>query len=392
MLVAVMGTALSIGAGPQATAQSFTARDVATTAGLGGVYTTMGESPIFDFDLDGLLDILPSTHGGEWSLRRQGPPGFFSPIFPGTFPRYDRHGCVAADFGSLTDAMLPDGRPDVYCAIGACEGICGSPYPNELYIQRSDGTFEKVPGAWGADDPHGRGRGAIAPDWDNDGRADLVVVNEASDRFDSSNRVFRNEGGRFVEVRIPLTHEIGTLGALAVRNTAGYLDIYLDTTQGLLVYKNSGGTFANGTRRFGGATIWDADSADLNGDGFPDLVVVRKEKIEVYLNDGRDGFPGANFSYSLSDGRDAALCKMDGDALPDIYVVQGKNDRYQDVLLINEGVGTSFRKLDIPQTTQGDGDIGTCFPNWLGSGRDAIFVTNGKWGARGPYQLITLSQ
>jgi hypothetical protein len=216
------------------------------------------------------------------------------------------------------------------------------------------------------------------------------VVNEASDRFDAPNRVFRNEGGRFVEVMTPLTHEIGTLSALAVRSTTGDLDIYLDTVQGLRVYKNTGGSFADGTTPIGGA-VRGVDSADLNGDGYPDLVVVRKQNVQVYLNDGRDNFPRTNFTYPLSEGRDAALCEMDGDDRPDVYVVQSKNDRYQDVLLINDGAGTSFKTVAIPQTTQGDGDIGTCFPNWRGSGLDAVFVTNGKWGTQGPYQLITLS-
>ena len=40
------------------------------------------------------------------------------------------------------------------------------------------------------------------------------------------------------------------------------------------------------------------------------------------------------------------------------------------------------------QVTVGDGDIATAIPNWKGTGRAAFLVSNGKWGAKGPYQLI----
>ena len=125
----------------------------------------------------------------------EAPRAFSHDVLPGSFAAgQDRHGCTTGDYNG-------DGNPDLYCVRGACKGICTKNYPNELYLQRSDRTFEKIVGAWGADDPHGRGRGALTLDFDQDGDQDLLVLNEQSTAFPLvGNHLFRNDGGAFVEV------------------------------------------------------------------------------------------------------------------------------------------------------------------------------------------------
>lgn len=54
--------------------------------------------------------------------------------------------------------------------------------------------------AFGVADGHGRGREPMALDVDDDGRLDLFVGNEESTLFFSANRLYRNAGGRFVEI------------------------------------------------------------------------------------------------------------------------------------------------------------------------------------------------
>ena len=128
-------------------AQSATVADLAGEVGLPAPLPSNGESVVFDYDGDGDHDILLSGHGQEWPLLQQGPSGLFARALPGSFATaQDRHGCTTGDYDA-------DGRPDLYCVRGACMGICTSPYPNELYLQRPDRTFEKIAGARGADDP-----------------------------------------------------------------------------------------------------------------------------------------------------------------------------------------------------------------------------------------------
>ena len=168
------------------------ARDIASTGGLlcdGKVSCqTQGEDPVFDHNGDGRLDILLAGHGGApWALMHyNGNNTHFTQTFD--FPKTDRHGCVAVDLASLS-AGLPDGRLDVYCVTG-----------NHLFLQTPTHTFVDEGGAWGVADIHGRGRVPLVLDLNRDGRPDLAVVNQAPSVVRSPNRLFRNMGGRFVEV------------------------------------------------------------------------------------------------------------------------------------------------------------------------------------------------
>ena len=214
---------------------------------------------------------------------------------------------------------------DLVCTRGACRGISGSPYPKELYLAQPDRTFRKIAGAWGADDPHGRGRGVLALDFDNDGDRDLLALTEQSSRFPSEgNHLFRNTGGRFVDVTsTPLRQTITAMNAVAIPKASGYPDVALETEEGVIYHKNNGGTFAAGTR-IGGSNTFDVDLADINSDGKRDLVIVRPTSVEVRFNDGNHNFPRVNYSHPLSQGRDVALCQLDGEAGIDMYVAQGR--------------------------------------------------------------------
>ena len=140
------------------------ARDIASSAGLlcdGKVSClTQGEHPVFDYDGDGYRDILLAGHGGApWALMHNDGNDTFTKAFE--FLKTDRHGRVAADVGS-PGGGLPDGRPDVYCVTGACEGKCTAAWPNHLFLQTPEHSFVEEGVAWGVADIHGRGRAAGA--------------------------------------------------------------------------------------------------------------------------------------------------------------------------------------------------------------------------------------
>lgn len=379
------------------------ARDIAAEIGLNfhgnPMSATQGESAVFDYDGDGLRDILLSTHGGSpWPLLQGQPDGTFREVLPGTFYKADRHGCVVADFGSLAEGGLPDGLPDVYCVTGACNGTCKKDYPNSLFIHRPDHTFADVARTWGVADVHGRGREPAVLDFDRDGLPDIAVANEGPSIFPPENRLFRNLGGRFEEVTGSVVRTVQHSIAIATGdiNVDGWTDIVLrrkvDTTFRIVTYRNDAGTFTDisDTTAYKKRVAEEIDLADVNGDDRPDLLIVELKRFSVWLNVGGT-FPKAHFTFTLQQGRDLAVGDVNLDGKPDIYIVQGSNGSYGDVMLLNNGNGKSYRTLAIPQVTAGDGDVATAIPNWNGIGRAAFLVTNGRWGKVGPVQLITFS-
>ena len=166
----------------------------------------------------------------------------------------------------------------------------------------------------------------------------------------------------------------------------------IDPRAGILTYKNASGTFQDATpyAAYRAVPAQAIRLADVNRDGKPDLLIVEQTRFSVWLN--RSGeFPRIDFSYPLNDGHDVTVGDVNLDGAPDIYVVQGRNDLYDDVMLINDGNGASYHPISIPQATEGEGDVATTFPDWGGSGRAAFLVTNGRWGSAGPVQLIAFS-
>lgn len=362
--------------------QALTAIDVGSSLGLPSGLPSHGESVVFKQHASDPISILLSAHGREWPLLRQDPVGHFRPVLAGTFASgKDRHSCTTADFNK-------DGNPDIYCVRGACKGICGSPYPNELYLGRADGTFQKIDGAWGADDPHGRGRGALALDYDNDQKIDLLVINEKSTRFPTiGNHLFHNAGNRFVEVTSsPVANTIGTLTATTIAKENSLPDLAMETARGVMYYSDNGGNYGNG-RLLGGSDAFDVDSADLNGDRRPDLVIVRSNALEVRLNSGNYYFSTVNYTTPLSQGRNVALCQLDGRSGLDIYVTQGVRPANQDFILLNNGSGAAFTKLPVPRVAKGHGDVASCVPGFPGGLGDSVLVTNNKWLSSGDPRL-----
>ena len=124
-------------------------------------------------------------------------------------------GIVAFDYDG-------DGNADVF--------IANSNGPNVLYRNNGDGTFTDVAAEAGVADPDGRGNGGCAADYDNDGDADLYITNYGI------SRLFENRGdGAFVE-----------------------------SSESTGVYEEFAGFRSTGCS-------W----GDYDGDGAPDLIVVR---------------------------------------------------------------------------------------------------------------------
>ena len=375
---------------------------VAPQMGLTGNIGTWGQNCVFDYNGDGQLDLLLSTHGSRpWPLLAGAVMAPYLEVMPETFARNDRHGCAVGDFGGIGEDGYPtgpDGRPDVYASVGACEGTCTKPYPNELWIQRSDQTYVNMAAEFHVDDPHGRGRSPMAFDYDNDGLTDLVVGNEVSSLYFSANRLYRNVGGDFVEQDIGTTAEVGNVCTQnGDFNGDGWLDLVICAPSRLYVYANQGGTgFSDVTTSIklptGGGTK-DVAMVDINGDGMQDMVLLQWTALRVRLN-RNNTFAISDYVLPLKKGSGLAVADADGDGRPDIYLTQEKNSANPPYLLLNAGPkangGWAFTSTPVPRLTIGNGDTVQPIPDWEGTGRAAFLVNNGKWATKAPRQLIVL--
>ena len=130
---------------------------------------------MFDYDRDGKQDILVSTHNvSPWRLRRKQGNGTFAEILTGTFCTTDRHGCVPGS-RQLGGHGRPDGRGGrlLPCPPG-CARHGATPNTHSMFIEGLTAPWSMSRRPGGVADPHGRGREAVALDYDRDGLLDLA--------------------------------------------------------------------------------------------------------------------------------------------------------------------------------------------------------------------------
>ncbi len=371
---------------------------VTDRASASGIYRLTNDqdsnSVVFDYNKDGVKDLLLSRHqlyGTE--LFRGNSNGTFTLVK--TLPLADRHGCDAGDFNG-------DSWPDFYCAVGA-EGGTSNNKSNELWLQnKNTHAFSLVPGAWGADDPSGRGRDVAAFDANRDGRVDLFVGNGYANLYPSVNRLFINAGGRFVEqAGAAINNPGGVCVAPADYDRDGDIDIYACGTPNRLLQRQPNGTYSDVGTALGLAPVEneqgrDGDWADLDRDGDLDLVQVAPTALRIFYSTGAGAF-NLNYTRTLQKGRNAAVCDVDQDGDLDVYVVNGRtadgSGNRPDLLMLNDGTGRRFTDhTGLPQAGTGGGSNVSVIPNY--QGRPALVVTNGDDGGAaftGPRQLLVFS-
>jgi hypothetical protein len=174
------------------------------------------------------------------------------------------------------------GVPD-YCQPSAYKGS-----PNQLFLNKGNGTFEDVSEKWGIRAHVGKGMGVGMADYDLDGRPDLFVTNDGSYNF-----LFHNLGGKFEEVAFQ---------------------------KGVALTED--GNFISGMG---------LDFRDFNNDGYPDLVTVALEKqtFPLWTNTAGRGFqevttPSGLRALSMRmSGFGVGLYDFDNDGWKDLFVSRG---------------------------------------------------------------------
>ena len=274
-----------------------------------------------------------------------------------------------------------DGFQDVF--------VSNSAGPNALYRNnQGDGTFSNVAVHAGVDDPHGRGNGACAGDYDNDGSQDIYVTNYGP------SRLFHNNGdGTFADATAAagLDEAGGTYRSTGCAwgdyDQDGFLDLivvrhlhewypeilltkeFLPAVRSLALFHNRGdGTFTNITSMLadtsgpdpglhGGdfGNLWGAGYqpgwVDFDNDGDLDLYVVNDFGAEIqpnvlWRNDGPG--PGETWRFVDASAGSGAAIPMFGmglavgdynlDGFLDLFVTNIKDN----VLLRNNGDGLTF--------------------------------------------------
>ena len=207
-----------------------------------------------------------------------------------------------------------DGHLDIYvCRSG---DVREELRRNLLYINNGGGTFTEEAAAYDLDDAAYSTHAAFF-DYDRDGDLDLFLVNHAIrryERFDvglvrsmrdpfAGDKLYRNEGGRFVDV----SEEAGIIGnpigfglsaTVSDLNKDGWPDVYVanDYVEDDYLYiNNQDGTFTERARDLFAHTSqfsMGADVADYNNDALPDVLTL-------------DMLPESNRRQKLLKGPDA---------------------------------------------------------------------------------------
>ncbi len=166
------------------------------------------------------------------------------------------------------------------CSPAHYEGL-----PNSLHRNRGDGTFEDASREAGVAAHVGKGMSAAAADYDRDGFLDVFVTNDSERNF-----LFHNVEGRRFE-------ELGVQAGVAF--TADGIPV---SSMGL-------------------------DFRDLDGDGWPDVIVtaLANETYPLFLNRGDGSFVDATYpsgiglaAFTMS-GWSAGAFDFDNDGVKDIF-------------------------------------------------------------------------
>ena len=261
--------------------------------------------------------------------------------------------------------------------------------------------------ARGVADIHGRGREAVALDFNQDGLLDIAVANEGPSFYPTPNRLFRNNAnGTFTD----MTGSAVNAEKMSLCAAAGDLDgdgwpdlVFCAGNPGeairTLTYKNNNGTFVDITAStsYRTAKSRSIKIVDLDRNGRMDLIIVEQTRLKIWLG-GTSGLPASpSYTRAIAEGRDVAVGDVNQDGKLDLYLCTGWSggaSQRPDEMLINDGNSRSFHTIPIPQVTAGDGDAVAAIPNWRGTGRAAFIVSNSKSGSAhgpGPTQLIAFS-
>ena len=263
-------------------------------------------------------------------------------------------------------------------------------FADNLFRNNGDGTFADAAVEAGATNDR-YVKGAAWGDFDGDGDPDLYVSNVGP------NRLYRNNGGRFVDdaPRLGVTRpedrsfaawffdhdNDGDLDLFVTAYLAGVADVAADvlgrpTSPELWprLYRNDGGSFSDVTSAAGlnhPSLPMGANFGDIDGDGFLDIYLgTGSPSFEsvmpnlLYRNNGDGTFRDVTFSTGfghLQKGHGVSFADFDCDGDADVALQAGgfyPGDRFANALFENPGHGRRFLSVKAVGTTSNRGAEG----------------------------------
>lgn len=339
-------------------------------------YYNGGGVGLIDFNKDGLLDIYLVANMAPNKLYLN--KGDFE--FEDVTETAGVGGTHAWSTGVTVADVNADGWPDIYvCNSG---DVKGDNRQNELFINNGNGTFDEKAEEYGLAD-RGFSIHSSFIDYDKDGDLDMYLLNnsfKAIGSFDltvnqrsvrdslGGDKLFRNEGGKFVDV----SEEAGIYGSeigfgLGVTvgdvNNDGWLDIYISNDffdRDYLYINNQNGGFDEVLKKQMksiSAASMGADMADLDNDGHPEIFVTdmlpdNNERIKTvttfdswdrYMNSVENGywhqFTRNTLQYNNGDGTFSEIGRYAGVEASDwswaSIIFDFQNDGYKDIFIAN---------------------------------------------------------
>ena len=215
-----------------------------------------------------------------------------------------------------------------------------------LYLQRPNGSFAKVAVPAFAADSLNEDIDAIFADVDGDGDPDLIVVSGGNEFEGASEanlpRLYRNEGqGRFVRDRAALPDIYLTAACVlsADVNGDGYPDLFIggravtshygEIPRSYLLINDGSGRFRDATAEWSDelsrvGLVKGGSWVDLNADGRPDLVLALEwSPIRIFFNEGDRLREGENTGLSDATGWWNTILPGDFDGDGDIDFLAG---------------------------------------------------------------------
>ncbi len=324
---------------------------------------------------------------------------------PFVWPTKDRHGCAFHDFNA-------DGLTDLGCAIGYSSNSnveldknLGSG-PSKTVSQQRGTTSNSV----------GRYRTLSWLDANHDGRIDFYVShyagpggNPPTPADDLPNQLWLQQSDKtfVVDTSMGITKkdsafkDADSCNFSADINADGYDDLVYCSPEGLKVWVNNGGvSFTDETVARGlvnsntpGAPVMaqDAEFGDLNGDGFNDFVIVNATTMTVFTQNPASGTFSKSYTHAVVSGLNLAVGDVDGDGFKDIYTVgscsSAANTRRSDTRdFLFKGVdGLKYSPTIEPALANGCGDDVRAVDV---AGHTDFVVVNGRRHIPGPTQLL----